>query len=144
MSGAYSEEDVPDGVIADAFYAKGQHTPAVLLEIVADVFSKAPAYTVAHSRRFTPVWGRTISREGSGKWYVLVTCEDCLRSFPVLLGAGKGRGIHTAHCDFCQSEVDYIADPCGVNDDDFRTAVMIGDPAVRNTADYVLSPSKQL
>jgi CheY-like chemotaxis protein len=36
-SGAYDSSAIPDGVIADAFYAKGQESAANLLEIIADL-----------------------------------------------------------------------------------------------------------
>lgn len=125
MSGAHSGEDVPEGVMADAFYAKGQRTPAILFQIVANIISKCSFETSSHPRRLTPVWGRTITRDSSGTWYVLVTCEDCLRSFPVSLDAGIKRGIHQAHCNFCQAELHYIADPCSASDDYFRTTVRV-------------------
>jgi len=38
ISGAFnSPEEVPDGVIADAFYAKGQHEPQALLHMIAEL-----------------------------------------------------------------------------------------------------------
>lgn len=135
MSGAHSGEDVPDGVMADAFYAKGQQTPAILFQIVADVMSKYPSDVSRCPRRLAPVWGRTITRDSSGIWYVLVTCEDCLRSFPVSLDAGIKRDIHKAHCNFCQAELHYIADPRNLDDDYFRTTVRISDRTGGSTQD---------
>jgi CheY-like chemotaxis protein len=127
MSGAHSGEHVPEAVMADAFYAKGQRTPAILFKIVADIISKFSSDTPGSPRRLAPVWGRTISRDNSGTWFLLVTCEVCLRSFPVSLDAGLKRGVHKAHCNFCQAELHYIADPCRVDDDYFRTTVRIPD-----------------
>ena len=135
MSGMHSGEDVPEAVMADAFYAKGQQTPAILFQIVADVISKYSPDISRSTRGLSPVWGRTITRDGSGIWYVLVTCEDCLRSFPVSLDAGVKRGIHKAHCNFCQAELHYIVDPCNLNDDYFRTTVRIPDRTGGSTHD---------
>ena len=48
MSGAYDMgANVPGGVVADAFYAKGQHDPQVLLTIVSELIRT----TAAQARR---------------------------------------------------------------------------------------------
>lgn len=135
MSGAHSGEHVPEGVMADAFYAKGQRTPAILFQIVADIISRCSPNNSRSPRRLAPVWSRTITRDSSGTWFVMVTCEDCLRSFPVSLDAGMKRGVHKAHCNFCQAELHYIADPCNAEDDYFRTTVRIPDHTDSNSRD---------
>ena len=38
-SGDYEDDDTPDGLVADAFYAKGSHQPKDLLRIVAKLTS---------------------------------------------------------------------------------------------------------
>ena len=55
VSGAYeSGDDVPGGVIADAFYAKGQHL-GELLRTVAELIRTAPAPAMNHHRQSAPV-----------------------------------------------------------------------------------------
>src|SRR5579864_4979761 len=50
MSGAYHSGDaVPGGVIADAFYSKGQNSPEMLLCIVADLVQTSAARAVDHA-----------------------------------------------------------------------------------------------
>src|SRR5579864_9557046 len=50
MSGAYHSGDaVPGGVIADAFYSKGQSSPEALLCIVADLVQTSAARAVDHA-----------------------------------------------------------------------------------------------
>jgi CheY-like chemotaxis protein len=39
MSGAYSSDEVPEGITADAFYAKGAHPPSRLFDILSDLTS---------------------------------------------------------------------------------------------------------
>src|SRR6185437_3610873 len=57
MSGAYHSGDaVPGGVIADAFYGKGQSSPEALLHIVADLIRTSAAHAVDHERESAPVW----------------------------------------------------------------------------------------
>jgi CheY-like chemotaxis protein len=56
MSGAYDSEDaVPGGVIADAFYAKGKTGPQALLQAVAKVIRTSASRTNAHGKESAPV-----------------------------------------------------------------------------------------
>ena len=78
-SGAYDSSAVPNGVIADAFYAKGQEDASRLLEIIATLIRVGP---LSHKSETAPVW---IPRNGmgqDGKPFVVLTCTECLRSFP--------------------------------------------------------------
>src|SRR5579863_1663449 len=51
MSGAYSSGDaVPGGVIADAFYSKGQNTPEALMNMVAELIRTSAEHAVEHER----------------------------------------------------------------------------------------------
>jgi CheY-like chemotaxis protein len=57
MSGAYHSGDaVPDGVIADAFYPKGQSDPPMLLHTVAELIRTHAAHATDHQRESAPVW----------------------------------------------------------------------------------------
>ena len=51
-SGAYDSSAIPDGVIADAFYAKGQESAANLLEIIANLVRNGP---LGHKGENAPV-----------------------------------------------------------------------------------------
>jgi CheY-like chemotaxis protein len=78
-SGAYDSSAIPDGVIADAFYAKGQESAANLLEIIANLIRRGP---VGHKRESAPVWIPRNGLDHNGKPFVVLTCTQCLRSFP--------------------------------------------------------------
>jgi len=72
MSGAYHSGDaVPSGVIADAFYSKGQSSPRALLQIVAELIRTSAAHAVDHERESAPVWipGTGKIRTESPMWY---------------------------------------------------------------------------
>ena len=87
MSGAFSGNEVPSGVPADAFYQKGS-SPTALLQIL-----KAPPRT----KRPVPQPYRapaplSIQRNGnglSGKAEVAITCPECLRTFPQVLDCSR-------------------------------------------------------
>src|SRR5690242_16776209 len=84
MSGAYHSGDaVPGGVIADAFYSKGQSNPEALLQIVSELIRNAAAHAADHERESAPVWIPRNGKDSHGIPYVVLTCTECLRSFPL-------------------------------------------------------------
>lgn len=111
MSGAYQSGDaVPGGVIADAFYAKGHSNPEALLRIVASLVQTFAAHAVDHERESAPVWIPRNGKDSHGIPYVVLTCTDCLRSFPLSVATEDLQKIHETPCLFCPNTVRYIID----------------------------------
>ena len=111
MSGAYhSGEAVPGGVIADAFYPKGYGTPEMLLRIVADLIRTFVAHAVDHKRESAPVWIPRNGHDSHGIPFVVLTCTDCLRSFPLSVTTEDLQKIQETPCLFCPNTVRYIID----------------------------------
>ena len=111
MSGAYlSGEAVPGGVIADAFYSKGQSTPEALLHMVAELIQTSAAHAVAHERESAPVWIPRNGKDSRGVPYVVLTCTDCLRSFPLSVAVEDLQKIQETPCLFCPNTVRYVID----------------------------------
>ena len=113
MSGAYSSgEAVPGGVIADAFYAKGAggQNPESLLEIVANLLQNCASSRLAHRQTAAPVWIPRNGRDSAGKPYVVLTCTQCLRSFPLHVSEAVNPEVVQTPCIFCQSVVSYVID----------------------------------
>ena len=111
MSGAYDRgESVPGGVIADAFYAKGQSDPQALLGIVADVLQTSASRRTAHRQQSAPVWIPRNGRDSSGIPYIVLTCTECLRSFPLHVTEDVNPEVVETACIFCFSKVRYIID----------------------------------
>lgn len=111
ISGAYESGDhVPGGVIADAFYAKGAHRPDELLRTVADLIRTKTARAKTHRQRSAPVWVPRNGNDSSGVPFIIVTCTECLRSFPLSVLAENVQEIQETHCLFCASPVRYIID----------------------------------
>ena len=107
MSGAYAGTDVPGGVLADAFYSKGQ-SPAQFLETVASLLlTVAPS---RHRRELAAVWIPLNSTGLDGKQYVVITCPDCFRTFPLTVVAAPSHEVLTTSCFFCSCEVGYRND----------------------------------
>ena len=111
MSGAYSSgEAVPGGVIADAFYAKGGHEPESLLRTVADLLENSTPSRLAHRQAAAPVWIPRNGKDSTGKPYVVLTCTQCLRSFPLHVSEAVNPEVEETPCIFCLSMVRYVVD----------------------------------
>lgn len=111
MSGAYhSGDSVPGGVIADAFYAKGFGKPDGLLRSVAELIRTHGAHAVDHERESAPVWIPRNGKDSHGIPYVVLTCTDCLRSFPLSVATEDLQKIQETPCLFCPNTVRYVID----------------------------------
>jgi CheY-like chemotaxis protein len=111
ISGAHDSGDrVPGGVIADAFHAKGQMRLKKLLGTVADLIRTAAARSTNHQRQSAPVWIPRNGKDTSGVPYIVLTCTECLRSFPLSVLREGVQEIQETPCLFCTNPVRYIID----------------------------------
>lgn len=111
MSGAYEcGANVPGGVIADAFYAKGRHHPAELLKTVAELIQTTAMRAMNHHRQSAPVWIPRNGKDTNGVPFIVLTCTECLRSFPLSVMHEDVQEIQETLCLFCATPVRYIID----------------------------------
>ena len=111
MSGAYESGDhVPGGVIADAFYAKGLHNPQDLVRTVADLIQNKTERAMNHYRQSAPVWIPRNGKDSKGVPFIVLTCTECLRSFPISVLREDLQEIQETPCLFCRTPVRYIID----------------------------------
>ena len=106
-SGAYLSGSVPPGVIADAFYAKGQENSSNLLKIIAEALKQGP---IGHDKKTAPVWIPRNGRDHNGHPFIVLTCTECLRSFPFIVMHEPTAEILKTPCIYCPHEVAYIID----------------------------------
>jgi len=111
MSGDYQSDTVPSGVIADAFFAKGQ-SPRNLLATIAATIQTSAARVTAHHREGAPAWIPRNGHDAQGVPYVVVMCTECLRAFQLPL-AEETVEVLEATCRFCASNNRYIIEPSG-------------------------------
>ena len=110
VSGAYEAGDqVPCSVIADAFYAKGNH-PKILLDTVAELIRTATLRTVNHQHQSVPVWIPVSGWDAEGVPFIVLTCAQCLRSFPMNSKEEGTQEVQITPCLFCGSPVQYVVD----------------------------------
>ena len=111
ISGAYQcGEAVPGGIIADGFYAKGQHHPEHLLGTVADLIRTSATRASARERQSAPVWIPRNGKDSNGVPFIVLTCPECLRSFPLSTHEESVPEIQETCCLFCRASVRYIID----------------------------------
>jgi CheY-like chemotaxis protein len=73
ISGAFSGRDVPDSVLADAFFEKGQYSPRELFEKIVALLEELPSRQHVERRLKPAVWIPV-----SDANYIAVTCPSCL------------------------------------------------------------------
>jgi CheY-like chemotaxis protein len=111
ISGAYEcGEAIPGGIIADGFYAKGQHHFQALLATVADLIQTSAARASAHQQQSAPVWIPRNGKDSNGVPFIVVTCTECLRSFPLSVAEEAIPEVQETPCMFCPNKVRYIID----------------------------------
>lgn len=106
-SGAYDSSEIPNGVIADAFYAKAQESSSGLLEVIADLIRSGPN---DHKGQNAPVWIPRNGKDHNGNPFILLTCTQCLRSFPFTVDHEPRGEVLKTPCIYCPHEVTYIID----------------------------------
>ena len=109
-SGAYGSKIVPTGVLADAFYAKGQEHLESLLNSVAHLIKTSAARATAHRKESAPVWIPRNGKDSNGIPYIVITCTECLRSFPLNVTKEQNPEVLETLCLFCSNTVKYIID----------------------------------
>ena len=109
-SGAYASRVVPTGVLADAFYGKGEGDPRTLLNSVAMLIQTSDAQAIAHQDATAPVWIPRNGKDSNGVPYIVITCTECLRSFPLNVTTEQNPEVRETPCLFCSNTVKYIID----------------------------------
>ncbi|HEU4417083.1 MAG TPA: response regulator [Candidatus Angelobacter sp.] len=104
VSGEYVTDNIPEGLLADTFFQKGDYSVADLLNKVKELVRKAPERPVQGKRNFSPIW---IALNGSGE--IIVTCPKCLRSFDVDKSQVTS-GTHKASCPSCSNTFTFNID----------------------------------
>jgi CheY-like chemotaxis protein/DNA-directed RNA polymerase subunit RPC12/RpoP len=109
MSGAFSGDEVPSGVAADAFYQKGSSMGALLriVESLRLTERRAPLPV----RIAAPLLIQRNESDTSTEAHVTIACPECLRTFPQSL-YGSGSRERTTNCIYCGSSILYsVVDP---------------------------------
>lgn len=107
MSGAYVGNELPFGVIADGFFAKGGQSKD-LLSAIRRLLLTTPARSRDHYRECAPAWIPRNGNDSEAMPYVVLTCAECLRAFSMNLTEGTTGEVLEIACRSCHSMNRYI------------------------------------
>ena len=102
MSGFYDSAILPPCVICDAFFAKGAYKPPELLAKVSELLRGEHRGALVNSTP-VPIW----LPRGNDDYYI-VTCTNCLRSFPVRGTTEVEHSEQHTPCLHCQTMLTYF------------------------------------
>jgi CheY-like chemotaxis protein len=103
MSGSFSGNEVSSGVAADAFYQKGSSIGALLR--IMEALPQIERDALQPSSPDAPLWIHRNSHDFSPDAQVTITCPECLRTFPQILGTGYLK--RKTECIYCRSTIYY-------------------------------------
>lgn len=92
VSGEFTGINVPESVLADAFFPKGNYKPDDLYEKICDLIQELPTRPRLGKPSKAAVWVK------NDRGTIAVTCSECLRTFPVPQALS---GVNEVECDFC-------------------------------------------
>jgi CheY-like chemotaxis protein len=101
MSGAFSGDQLPCGVTADAFCPKGYAVAVLMRAIESLTLSKRQFREMSE-----PIWIQRNGHDTKGAEFVTSACPDGLRTFPQVITGGADLICETS-CVFCQSSIHY-------------------------------------
>ena len=104
ISGDFVLNGVPAGRMMDLFLQKGGYSQDELCAHIERLIKESPIRPHLAKVDGCPLW---IPRREVG--YVVVTCMECLRSFPAD-DISQGDEVRTTHCPACNAEVKYLVD----------------------------------
>ncbi len=99
ISGEFVGE--PEGLLADAFFQKGQYSPDRLFAEIRSLLEQSPIRPHLLKTDKAPVW---IPNNGG---YVVLTCTECLRSFSILPEEAE-RGSGHLPCVHCGTNIRFV------------------------------------
>jgi CheY-like chemotaxis protein len=109
MSGAFTGDEVPFGVAADAFYPKSANIGALLK--VMQALPPQESIQLNHQRMTPTLWIQPNGCDSAGEKYVTIVCPECFRSYPQPLDRASQR-IRETSCLFCSTYILYaIVEP---------------------------------
>jgi CheY-like chemotaxis protein len=109
MSGAYAGENLPPGVIADSFVAKGG-PPKNLFRALKRLAHMVTSRSTDH-KEISPTWICRNGHDALGMPYVTLTCPECLRAFQMNIVEETTGKVISIPCRFCPTTNQYIIQP---------------------------------
>jgi CheY-like chemotaxis protein len=135
MSGAFSKNEIPAGLCADAFFPKGIHHPKVLLQILREVLHGERTEMAWKQTIESPVWAAQILSGDGDEPSIILTCPDCFRSYPHSFTEANVMLPQQAECVCCGNLINY-----SVIKTFFTSAPQLHQPALSLVAQHPVRP----
>jgi CheY-like chemotaxis protein len=108
MSGDYDfSEGLSGGVHADAFFAKGRCRPEELMRAIAELVQTTVQRPVSHTIQTAAAQMPWYGEDSNGAAFMMLTCTECLRPFPLSALQKTSQDIQKVSCPFCVAQVWY-------------------------------------
>jgi CheY-like chemotaxis protein len=104
VSGEFVANVHTTGLLTNAFFTKGEYTPDQLVLTIHDLYSQCPLRPPLPKQEHAPI---LISRSTK---HLILTCTECLRSFPRERQNLTAEGLQNAECPSCGTTVVYTID----------------------------------
>ena len=105
ISGEFIVNLHASGLLMNAFFQKGKYTPQELIATMRDLYSQSPILPALPKHTHAPLW---INRRSTQ--YLIATCTECLRSFPIENDLPETHELQTAECPSCGTTITYAVD----------------------------------
>ncbi|HVG26654.1 MAG TPA: response regulator [Acidobacteriaceae bacterium] len=105
ISGEFIVNLQTSGLLMNAFFQKGKYRPEDLVAKMRELYSQYPLLPPLPKEVRAPLW---INRRSPD--YLIATCTECLRSFPIENEISNEHGLHTADCPSCGTLITYAVD----------------------------------
>jgi CheY-like chemotaxis protein len=104
MSGAFSGDEVPSGVAADAFYQKGSSIGSLLR--IMESLPQPERILPRQPDPSEPIWIQSVASDSSGEAHVTIACPECLRTFTQPLDSSANL-LRETNCINCHTSIHY-------------------------------------
>ena len=121
MSGAFEGDEVPTGVAADAYYQKSGRQISTLVEVIENILHAKSGDEIGEEDvaetaepELKPQVALWVSRRGTpiDAPHILLSCPECLRSFPHCTTNEPTMQLEQTPCIFCGAVINFaLLDP---------------------------------
>jgi CheY-like chemotaxis protein len=92
-------------LLMNAYFQKGEYTSTQLIATMRELHSHFPIRPPLPKQEHALVWVNRRSSE-----YLIATCTECLRSFPIETENTTSTGLKSAECPSCGAVITYAVD----------------------------------
>jgi hypothetical protein len=117
MSGAFDGDEVPTGVAADAYYQKSGRKIGTLVEVIESILTVKGSPEICDEEDVsesaqpepTPQVAIWVTRRGTpiDAPHILLSCPECMRSFPHCADGSDTMQVKQIPCVFCGAPIRY-------------------------------------